>query len=172
MILVAATATALTITQMVDATPPFRWVYLYIRVGFFIEKYLLPWLIALSWAMMAIRLRRPRPLLLRLWRQPGAIASAMIVLATVLVASQVVARNMTIPRAHYMYIPWNQSEERDLFLLFFDGSMLIAGTWAALVLTRRMRCEPGWIDGLGTVVGATWVVAKLVFTTCMIVYRE
>jgi hypothetical protein len=174
MILVGAGAIALTITRTVDPAPPFNWAYLYLRVAFFIEKYLLPWLIALSWAMMAIRLRWPRPSLRRLWRQPGAIASVMIVLTTVLVGSQVVARINTMPRAHYanMFRPWEQRTEHDLYLLFFDASMLIAGAWVALVLTRRMRCEPGWIDGLGTVVGATWIVARLIFTTCMIVYRD
>jgi hypothetical protein len=174
MILVGATAIALTMMRLVDFTPPYRTTPLYDHIAFFIEKYLLPWLIALSWAMMAIRLRRPRPPMRRLWRQPGATASAMIVLTFVLVASQVVARIMTMPRAYLanMHKPWNQSTESYLFLLSFDGSMLIAGAWATLALTRRMRREPGWIDGLGTAVGATWIIAKLVFTTCMIAYRD
>jgi hypothetical protein len=38
---------------------------------------------------------------------------------------------------------------------------MIAGAWSILLLSRRWRPEPGWIDRMGTIIGACWIVEWL-----------
>src|SRR4051812_6071543 len=83
MILVIASAIALAMTRQIDEPPYYLSDALaLLRVVFAVEKWGVPWLVTLAWAAMTIRLRRPRPSIRRLWRQPGAIAMLMATLAS------------------------------------------------------------------------------------------
>jgi hypothetical protein len=58
---------------------------------------------------------------------------------------------------------------------YFDLSLIqagpmIAGAWIALRLTGRLHRERGWIDGLGTLVGALWVLIAMLFEFCLLAY--
>ncbi len=91
-----------------------------------------------------LRLRRPRPVLRELLRQPGTMAGLAIVFGWVGVSGYL-----------------------DYFLFFKSHGYLrvptgIGGTvaivWVTLVLSRRWQREPGWIDPIGRSLGYAAIV--------------
>jgi hypothetical protein len=102
---------------------------------------LLNFLVWFLLAFLAIRLRRPRPTLGELAYQPGFAACASAVLAFAL---SLALLPLPLPPA-------------------VGQVVIIAGAptaWLALLVTRRGRPEPGWIDRLGRVVGALFIVSS------------
>ena len=102
-------------------------------------------LMASSMAMLAIRLRPPRPPRRRLWRQPG------------LAASRGGDRDDPwLPRIPGQLVVLAQSLAGHIHLLARRGPAVrgpwVAGAWLALALTGRWKSEPGSIDRLGRLV--------------------
>jgi hypothetical protein len=129
----------------------------------------------LTWtpALLALRLRRPRPVLRRLVRQPGvaALAAATTVLAvgaldTAIVAIvrliRVTASSQTGPRMRVPRPPdptwWIGPLAHFVPLIGFA----VIGAWVLLALSGRRRPDPGWIDRLGRLLGVAWVALSLV----------
>lgn len=171
MILVVASAIALGITRQVE--PPPYLVNLGPTFGatFAVQKWGLPWLVALAWAVMTIRLRRPRPSLRRIWRQPGAVGLAMAVVSSLYAGILILGRSLKLAFFGYpsgLSVSWSVGNY--LAMMINAGGMLIAGSWLALALTRRLRRERGWIDGLGFLIAIAWVVADLALTTFRMIF--
>lgn len=96
-------------------------------------------------ALLLLRLRRPRPSDRVLVLQPGPLA---YLAAPVGVALLVGFGNDLSPRPRTA-----------LFLSRPAGSLVAA--WTLLLMARRFRPEHSWIDRLGRLLGATWILALI-----------
>jgi hypothetical protein len=107
------------------------------------------YLVGMTLTFLVLRLKRPRPALRELLRQPGMVASLAIVFGSVWVAPYL-----------------------DYFFFFFKSHMLLTTptgvggtvvvTWAILASGRRWQSEPGWIDRLGQSLGYAAICVALV----------
>ncbi len=171
MIVVVASALALSITRYVVAEPtplgeggPAAY-----RAAFAIERWALPWLLTLAWAALAIRLRRPRPAIRRVWRQPGAVGSVLAAVASLYAGMLMLARRLKAAAFGQSVMSLTSDGHLYLGMTFFYGGAMIAGGWISLVLSGRFRRRDGWIDGLGIAVGTAWIVADVALTLCQFV---
>jgi hypothetical protein len=98
-------------------------------------------------AFLILRLRRPRPPMHSLVRQPGFAACAAPV-ACYLAALPLSLLGPFVPVAQVIELA---------------GQILVAGAtplaWFFLAVTRRWAAEPSWIDRLGRILGALWMVS-------------
>jgi hypothetical protein len=135
-------------------------------------KLVLPHVAAMTVVLVAIQLRRPRPPVRRLAREPGAVAcmvaSAVLLLialwaATTKATGRVVEFSQSVSR-----LPNGGGHGRGGALIYPDpGRWLavygdrvgfaVAGAWLALLLTGCWRSEPTWIDRLGRALGWVWL---------------
>lgn len=122
-----------------------------------------PPMAAWSVATFLLHLRRPRPIVRRLMRQPGFVAS-LIVTVTLLV-------NVLWQMAPYAVLHWEDaSGELGAFsgalelALFGEVARACAVTgiavglaWLQLALSGRWRRDPNWLDRAGLAVGIFWI---------------
>ena len=125
---------------------------------------------ALSLALLAIRLRRPRPPWPRLVREAGLLASLvatialgvrlLLALLTLLLASlteqgQIISGNLgpALSRSS-----WSACQATQPSLI----GLVVLTSWLALALGRHRRRARGGIDRAGIAVGFGWVVLLLV----------
>jgi hypothetical protein len=117
---------------------------------------------AAAWtsACLALCLRRPRPTLRHLTRQPGAVAcaAAVVVLAIRLINFGSVVSILAVDGAY----PWSGLSLLDMYI--FDLQKIpseigsaVAAAWVVQAVGGRWRPEPGWIDRMGRVLGVFWV---------------
>ena len=109
--------------------------------------------------LAAVRLRRPRPPLRRLARQPGAMACVAVLIAAAPVA--------LAPPMAYLFnlargrptppIPIDEVGPLLAISLTPACSFAVATAWTTLALNRRWRPEPGWIDRAGRALGVYWL---------------
>jgi hypothetical protein len=159
MILVIACAVALAITKHVDPFAFFPQTILLssdLIVELWIEKWILPMLISLVVAFLVIRLRRPRPPLRRLRRQPGSIVLALGVFATFVVGLLGLVRSLSLELR-----PSEMLREATTL-----GGMLILGSWLTLIFSGRFRCSPDWIEQVSILLGSCWIVTLLSQWVC------
>ena len=106
-------------------------------------------------ALMLVRLRRPRPILRRLIRQPGFAACVAVLTSSVFYDAACL-------------MEWSRSQsvlfDDVLYDLVFSASMAteksvpaILIIWSSLLLTRKWRPEPSWIDRLGRLLAVLWI---------------
>lgn len=163
MILVAAAAVATYLTKVVVDFDT-RWgssrMGWSLRLGQAIE-WTYPSFVAATVALVLIRLRRPRPSLRRLCRQPGFCAlgavTALLLLGSLLGLSALVV----------IALQGNGMEDDALrwFLGALTSShmgMIVAAVWFVQGVSRRWRPERGWIDRSGRLLGFCWIVSLLV----------
>jgi len=117
-----------------------------VSLGRFLNIVLLNFLFFLLPAFLIMRLKRPRAALRSMICQPGFAACAapvVIVLAT-------------LPLA--LLHPSGLAGQ----VIEIVGQVLLVGAaplaWVFLVATRRWNPEPSWIDRLGRILGALWMV--------------
>jgi hypothetical protein len=92
-------------------------------------------------AFFVVRLRRPRPSWRNLVRQPGFVAALAMVFGLFWI---------------YGLLCWLVPERADPFTTpFVAVGATVAVAWAALVCCRRWSAEPGWVDRVGRLLGAT-----------------
>jgi hypothetical protein len=101
-------------------------------------RILMPYMVFWSFAVFALRWRRPCPALGDLARQPGVWACGTSVLT--LFAWNCFTRDGAFP---YPFI--------------VPASVLLA--WLGLVLSRRWRSEASWIDRVGRAIGVCWLAS-------------
>jgi hypothetical protein len=178
MILVVAAALAMAITKQVDAWPRFDVIGQDVIGAFnaqateatlWVAKWISPWLLTLAGALLVIRFRQPRPRFRRIWHQPGALASTLGILALIFVGL------VSLGRPTFLFFILllgsfpgpNTNPPMRLADILGEatsyGGTLILGSWITLALAGRFRREPGWIDGLGILVGSCWITAHLIF---------
>jgi len=109
-----------------------------------------PCVASLTIAFPLLRVRRPRPPLARVMRQPGIIACCTSVVQLgaggVAVASSVGGTSLS----------------NFTFVLSPIIGLSVAGAWAVLWLNGWWRPEPGWVDAMGRALGACWIIMPLV----------
>ncbi|HEV3163064.1 MAG TPA: hypothetical protein VGZ22_03405, partial [Isosphaeraceae bacterium] len=119
----------------------------------FVLSVALPFLAAWTPALLLLRLRKPRPRLGRIARQPGAVACAVATTAMTIVALWILA----------LWAAGVSGRVLHASVLFVNYSQLVGfavvGGWASLALGGRWRQEPSWIDRAGKLAGAAWIVA-------------
>ena len=112
-------------------------------------------------------LRRPRPTLRRLCRQPGfAACVAVFAASAVVVLGSLVSEARTL-KPHY-------SRRLEFELVIYLGgdtdasvcfSFAVVGVWVLMALGKMGRRDPGWLDRTGRVLGAYWVVELVLSLT-------
>jgi hypothetical protein len=132
----------------------------------------LPALIAFTAAILALRLRRPRPLIRRALLQPGAsacVAALSVVAVEVIsyVASTCYDRNFHGKLGQYLAYVWrNHGFAVELTTQVFVPipryvGLAVMSTWLLLALAGRWRGEPSWVDRCGRLVGFAWLASAL-----------
>jgi hypothetical protein len=106
---------------------------------------LLNFIVWFLFAFLVIRLRRPRPNLRDLAFQPGFAVCASAVFAFFLVA---VAYLLPLPPAVGQF-------------LVIVVIAVAPTAWLTLLVSRRWNPEPEWIDRLGSVIGALYIVSSI-----------
>jgi hypothetical protein len=119
-------------------------------------------LLLATWLVLIYRLRRPRPSIRILTRQPGAVACFAVVVVHVILGFQAsimaIAPPMVLPAGVRVW------PGPGLLIWWFLSSMntpygaVVLVCWALLVLGRRWRPELGWIDRLGRWIGWVWII--------------
>ncbi len=112
-------------------------------------------LVALTVAYVPIRLRRPRPSLRRLMRQPGMAACSAVLLVTAVDGDLWVLYCLKHAYSLVQFFPnyWRGN--------FEHIATAVAAVWLGMFLSRRWWAEPGWIDRLGRVIGFAWLLDLL-----------
>jgi len=115
-----------------------------------------PCLMTLFLATLICRLRPPRPPLKRLIRQPGLVASAAAVFVYSL--DSILTGLHQAANVALSYFGLTLGIVRTSWFLYWAVVYGIACSWILLAVSRRWRAEPSWVDRLGRVLGATWLV--------------
>lgn len=109
-------------------------------------------------AFLVVRLRRPRPRLLWLVRQPGTAACLAIAVSLTVSALSWTLYGMGhdqgwIRTPEYTGRFWRMSHD--------PLGVSVLAAWLGLAISRRWRPEPGWIDRLGWGIGLFWILTIL-----------
>ncbi len=117
--------------------------------------------VAACWmlALLALRLRRPRPGLGRLLVRPGHVACCVAAAALALGGLHELVR---IASRDPNRMP---DSYQQLWITVSSGvGPTVAGAWLLLALGGRWRPDPGWIDRLGRLLGCCWIGWILLWT--------
>jgi hypothetical protein len=111
---------------------------------------------AIMWtmALSLLSLKRPRPPIWRLARQPGVIgcwAASMAFLFTGCI------KFMNFYFHNIILYDW---ADYLLDLSFSEVSCAVLVSWVIAAVSKRWRPEPNWIDRIGRVLGLIWIVAR------------
>ncbi len=125
------------------------------------RQVVLGWPVVAMWtlALVALRLRKPRPIGRRLFAPPGVaacvVASVMMGLGVAYEAFYYVAKS---PAALASNDQWSWMAYWSLVKASSPTiGFAVAASWVAMALARRWRPERSWIDRAGLVVGGLWV---------------
>jgi hypothetical protein len=136
-----------------------------------------PHLVALTIAFVGMRMRRPRPAIRRIAREPGAAAcitasAALLVVATWVGMAAAAGRHVQFMQmvtylangiGHGMGGEISHLPDGRLFTIYGDCvGFAVLGAWLFLLFSGCWRPEPTWIDRLGRALGALWIVLTLV----------
>jgi hypothetical protein len=125
---------------------------------------ILSWPVVAAWtvALVALRLRGPRPVGRRLFAPPGVAACLVASIMMALEVADVVAYRVFLMLSYGRPLTMDDN----LYTLGYFATrtipspsvgMAVAASWGALALAGRWRAEPGWLDRAGRVVGALWI---------------
>jgi hypothetical protein len=112
-------------------------------------------------ALIPIRLLGPRPRTRRLARQPGMVTTCASGVAIVFTGLQVVVAAMAEGWENPMGLIGTQ--QMVAFVPMFFG-LAVSVSWMTLLVGRRWRAEPSWVDRLGRATGVFWIVAGFAVT--------
>ncbi len=166
MILVAATAVGFGILRDWIA-PGGVWVPIPLTIRLLDSTYIVLGAMNLYWtiAVVGIRLRRPRPSLRRLGRQPGFVAGVAVLLMTLI---------YNLLRLYMVLGPRRVLWERlYAFVLNLSSAQSVAPAgavaWMVLMVNGRWGPDSGWIDRLGRCVGFLWLgLLVMIFVKIML----
>ncbi|HEY2158002.1 MAG TPA: hypothetical protein VGH33_20405 [Isosphaeraceae bacterium] len=166
MILVAATAVGLAIarrwTEMAEATRLFLSPEdgLLPALAPLTRRVVLGWPVVAMWtlALVALRLRGPRPRAQRLFAPPGMVACVVAAVVMAMEFAQVVVVEtedwLQYPQPRHTEARWHDLEFRAIHTTATTSiSFAVLAAWVVMVVTRRWRPERGWIDRAGRFVG-------------------
>jgi len=122
--------------------------------GFVLAVLSLPVAVAWTVAVIPLRLKRPRPSWRRLAREPGWLAACSAVPGMALLGLGV----------GVCFFGWGRSifyvDDIEVSLFTLAPSLAgatVLGSWMTLILGRRWRAEPSWLDRLGRALGVYWL---------------
>lgn len=107
-------------------------------------------------AVLLIRLRRPRPGLRRLCRQPGLAGSAASAVGLLLALTRMVLI------LNFRGQPSALSFSNEWYEVTACTAGAVTGSWFLLWLSGRWRPEPSAIDRLGRALGVLWIAGPIV----------
>lgn len=117
-----------------------------------------------SATVLAMRFRSPRPRFARLARQPGFMACVVVLLTLAAGA---------VPLAEYNFLFRTMGGHQEpllnpgklflalLYLMAVPVGFAVMASWFTLVLARRWRPEPMWLDRAGRFFGWLWILLAL-----------
>jgi hypothetical protein len=105
-----------------------------------------PWMAAL----IVVRLRRPRPEVIRF--QPGFVACLAVMVSLLPGLAWIAA----IHHRPGFQRPQGFEQAWGCVIMWTDTA--VVGAWLALILSRKWRAEPSWIDRMGRALGLYWIV--------------
>ena len=116
-------------------------------------------------SILILRLRAPRPTIVRLARQPGAVATfsaTLMALASALsgFASSALVEWESEDRSFKMLLTLMSSglgPQMPIHSWSLRMSSAVTASWAVLIVGGRWRPERTWIDRLGLLVGFYWI---------------
>ena len=106
--------------------------------------------------LLIVRLRRPRPPIRRVARQPGTAACFAM-------TASVLAYNVGHQMKEAVDGLWSFDRSASLWIWtvfnppFYTAACDVPIVWSILALSRARRPEPGWIDRSGRAVGWSWI---------------
>lgn len=110
-------------------------------------------ILIMTTVFLLMRMRRPRPPLRVLLRQPGTVAGMAVTIGLILVAGWM----------HVLF--FGRLIDGTVTPIAVGGTVALA--WTCLALVRRWEAEPSWLDRMGRFIGATaigiGVIAFLAF---------
>lgn len=121
-----------------------------------------PILTAWTIAIIALRLRTPRPRPGTLAREPGVAAclAALIAISTELLWALAIE----------IGVPDRGWRSRFVFQPVCEGApYAIAGAWLAIAMIGRWTAASNWVDRLGRIIGLLWMIAFLGRLICFVV---
>jgi hypothetical protein len=128
--------------------------------------YLLPLVIPWTLLLLVLRMRPPRPIGRRIWRQPGMAACLAAVLGWFwTIFPLLLAMNVEyVARSRRSITPTDWAQKYLSDELFMYIGLAIAATWFVQYLSGRWRRPADWIDRMGRVLGSLWILIGLVWT--------
>jgi len=97
---------------------------------------------------LLIRVRRPRPPIRALLRQPGTLAGLAVTFGLTLVAGWM----------HFLF--FGRLIDATVTPIAVGGTVALA--WTCLALVRRWEAEPSWVDRMGRILGATAIAVGVI----------
>jgi hypothetical protein len=121
-----------------------------------------PWTILL----LVLRMRPPRPRCRQIWRQPGMAACLAVLVGWFwTVFPLLLALNVAyVARSRRSITPDDWAQKYLADELFIYVGLAVGATWLVQYASGRWRKPADWIDRMGVVVGALWIVIGLVWT--------
>jgi hypothetical protein len=119
----------------------------------------LPLFAAWTLALIPLRLLGPRPRFRRLARRPGVTAAWATSVALTYAAIQVGVSELISGEI----VPEDLAIDVVSMVPMLVGLAVLA-SWTTLLVGRRWRPEPSWIDRLGRLAGIYWIVAGFAIT--------
>jgi hypothetical protein len=117
--------------------------------------------LALTIALIPLRLRRPRPR--RPARQPGMIACCAVSLALAFILAEQANHWLKPEPGPASSEPYYRTINLVFNLLRLDlYSPAVAGAWLALALSGRWRPARDWLDWAGLALGVCWIVSPFI----------
>jgi hypothetical protein len=112
----------------------------------------------ITWTLVALRFIGPRPTRARWFDPPGLSACFAVSAASLLnswCAWDVIFIRPSVPQDVFSLVALRVVEPLPL-------AAAVLGTWSLLLINRRWRPEPSWIDRVGRCLGIYWLGAGLV----------
>lgn len=129
----------------------------------------LPCVVTLMTGILLVGLRRPRPDLPRLMRQPGFVACCAVVLslAIEIARAQILTLRLIVRHGgaieahdhHYRFVWWETMLPR---VAPVEVGLIVAAAWTTLILGSRWRPRPQWLDRTGIALGVFWIAWAVV----------
>ena len=143
-----------------------------VKVGMMADAILCPLALTLGPALWLLRLRRPRPGVTRVFRQPGmaactaTIVNEMFFVTVTMVSLFLSYLTQTMPNLHMFY-------QFNLMIWLWVLPMCIMGitisaVWIVLWMSGAWHGEPSWIDRAGRALGIYWVASSIVFGSALL----
>lgn len=131
-----------------------------------ITAYMVPVVAPWTLVLILLRMRPPRPIWPRIWRQPGMAACLAAIFAWLwtVVALLLTMNAGYVAKSQRSITPEDWAHQYLGEEVFMYIGLAVAATWLVQYLSGRWRRPADWIDVMGRAVGVVWIVIGLVWT--------